>query len=370
MKLKLTEAKCRDLPIGEHQDETEPSLRFYVTETARTFGLYKWSPLTQKPVRRSLGKWPTVTVDEARKRAKTMASTLGRGESLTKIEVVPTLRALVDAYESKLRGEKAKRPKAPSTHADRYFKHWLGRPVSEITKAEVAELHTKLVKDAGPHAAARAVKTLRSLFSYADDMDLYSGPNVAKAVKYKDDTPRKRTLSADEQARLMKALRDPSFGEWVFPYFRLLMLTGVRRGNLSAAKWSDINLEAGMWLVPADDAKMGEMMEVVLVPEAVELFQKQAGKHATWVFPSNRRSASGHVSTGVWDIFQDALKLAAIEGVTPHDLRRTFGSDLIASKVPLPIVAKAMGHRDPATTARHYSVVSTQTVRDALMGNL
>ena len=65
MKLKLTEAKCRDLPIGEHQDEVEPSLRFYVTETARTFGLYKWSTLTQKPVRRSLGRWPTVTVDEA-----------------------------------------------------------------------------------------------------------------------------------------------------------------------------------------------------------------------------------------------------------------------------------------------------------------
>lgn len=370
MKLKLTEAKCRDLPIGEHQDEVEPSLRFYVTETARTFGLYKWSTLTQKPVRRSLGRWPTVTVDEARKQAKMMASALGRGEALTKVEVVPTLRALVDAYESKLRGEDAKRPKAPSTHARRYFNSWLGRPVSEITKAEVAELHTKLVKDAGPHAAARAVKTLRSLFSYASDMDLYTGPNVAKAVKYKDDTPRQRCLSADEQARLLAALKDPQFGDWVFPYFRLLMLTGVRKSNLSAAKWADINLEDGIWLIPADDAKMGQVMEVVLVPEAVELFQKMRDRHAVWVFPSNRRSASGHVSTGVWDIYREALKLAKIEGVTIHDLRRTFGSDLIASKVPLPIVAKAMGHRDPATTARHYSVVSTQTVRDALMGNL
>lgn len=368
-KVKLTEAKARTLPEGTYQDEEEAALRLYVTPTARTWGIYKWSPALGKPVTKSLGRWPTVKVDEARKQAKALALVLVQGGSIAKTDAAPTLQTLVDAYEAKLRGEKAKDPGAPSDHARRYFSDLLKRDVSTITKIELADLYTKLVKSNGPTCGGRAIKVLRSLFTYANDIDLYNGPNVAKSVKYKDSAPRKRTLSADEADRLFVALRDPRFGEWVFVYFRLLFLTGVRKSNLAAAKWSDINLKDGLWLVPDDDAKAGEMLEVVLVPEAVELFEKQQGKHDTWVFPTKRRAASGHVSsTGTWDIYQEALALAKIEGVTLHDLRRTFGSNLIAAKVPLPVVAKAMGHRDPATTARHYSVVSTQTVREALMG--
>ncbi|MFI5224207.1 MAG: hypothetical protein ACHQX3_08230, partial [Nitrospirales bacterium] len=162
IKAKLTEAKCRSLPVGEYQDEAETSLRFSVTPTSRVFGLYKWSKLLQKPVTKSLGKWPGTTVDDARAEAKTLSGRLSKGESIAPKAAEPeslTLKDLIDLYEKKLKAEEAKRPELVDTYCGWYLKDWYDRPIASITKLELAERHAKLVKENGPHAGSRAIKT-------------------------------------------------------------------------------------------------------------------------------------------------------------------------------------------------------------------
>lgn len=366
-KVKLTEAKCRSLPVGEYQDEAEPALRFSITPTSRVFSIYKWSKLLQKPVTKSLGKLETTSLDEARAEAKVLAGKLAKGESIAPKEKQPdsiTLKGLIDLYEQKLKAAKAKMPGLPEKYCSWYLKDWYDRPITSITKLELAERHAKLVQEGGPHAGSRAIKTLRSLLNYAIEMDLYFGANIAKSIKVAESPARKRYVTAEEEKRILAAMDDPARPEWVRPFFRLLMLTGVRKSNLAGARWKDIDLEAAMWTIPGELTKAGNVIEVPLLPEAVEILQKRVGKHKEWVFPSSR-SDSGHVNCP-WDAFQAVLKIAKVEGLTLHDLRRTFGYKLNKAGVSLPVIARALGHKDANTTARHYSPTDTDTVRDSV----
>ncbi|MBT2336465.1 tyrosine-type recombinase/integrase [Variovorax paradoxus] len=250
---------------------------------------------------------------------------------------------------------------------ERSFHDWLPRPISAISKSNLTIRHDKIMESRGKHAAARSVKALRAVFAYAAKLDLYNGANVAKAVAVVDSRPRKRVLSADETKKVLWALDSPQFNEWVRPYFRLLMLTGVRRSNLEAARWEDIDLDAGLWVIPASKSKSGEAMEVVLLPEAVEIMTIRKHLSKEWVFPSTR-SSSGHL-TEPHETWKQVLKVAEVPSdITIHDLRRTYGSLLVNAKVAMPIIAKALGHLNPATTARHYAHVNVDAVREAWAG--
>jgi integrase len=61
---------------------------------------------------------------------------------------------------------------------------------------------------------------------------------------------------------------------------------------------------------------------------------------------------------------QSVYKLAGVEGATLHDLRRTLGSMLTQAGAPLTSVQRALNHKNPATTARTYSISSDASVRE------
>src|SRR6202035_3829112 len=72
---------------------------------------------------------------------------------------------------------------------------------------------------------------------------------------------------------------------------RLILLTAVRRSELTLARWSELNLEGEgpIWSIPKERTKTGVAFMVPLTPPAVELFQKLkriAGRSAL-VFPAD-----------------------------------------------------------------------------------
>ncbi|MEJ8825632.1 tyrosine-type recombinase/integrase [Variovorax humicola] len=370
MKARITESYVKTQKqlgvTSEIQDETEPSLRLYITAQNVLWGLYKWCPATGRPVRKSLGKWPDVTVDAARKKAKALSSEIGNGGTLAPKPKAMTLGELAQAYGKHLKAKKMKTWAEPEKIIERSFHDWLPHPVQDITKAKLSIRHDKITESRGAHAAARAVKVLRAIIAYANKMDLYMGANIAKAIDVVDSRPRTRVLTPSETSKILWSLQSPQWMDWVQPFFRLLLLTGVRRSNLSAARWADMDLSSGIWVIPAGESKNGRELEVVLLPEAVEILQeqKESVDESEWVFPSTR-SDSGHLEQP-HETWKQVLKLADVpDDITIHDLRRTYGSILVNAKVSMPIIAKALGHSNPATTARHYAHVNVESVREA-----
>ncbi len=184
-----------------------------------------------------------------------------------------------------------------------------------------------------------------------------------------DSDTRERVLNDREREQVLAALETDEFKFTIWrPFFRLLLLTGVRWGNLAAANWKDIDLDAAIWTIPRSESKMKNIMRVRLRAEAVELFREQVGKDKTWVFPSPKKSRSGHITEPGYAWLR-VLEAAGIEEhATPHDLRRTFGSVLLRAGAPLEVVKETLGHRNIQTTEKHYAFMDDATVRRYLDG--
>ncbi|RYH67712.1 MAG: site-specific integrase [Alcaligenaceae bacterium] len=364
---KLTAANVLTLPPGEYQDAEKKYLYLYVSALHRSFGYYRWDPLKKQPIRKALGKLPDVSLDAARKAAETYREKLAIEGGRAKPATEPKIKALLDDYTIKLKTEKKKQWFWAEDIFNRVYSDWYERPLSTLTRVMIEDRQREISNERGAQAATRALKALRALFNYAEKREVYAGKNTAKLVDLVESEPRLRVLSAAEKARFLDALNTPEFTTtYVSDFFRLLLLTGVRWGNLCAADWSEFDLENNLWTIPAAKSKSGYAMEIGLRPEAVEIFQRRIGLNPQWVFPSPKKSSVGHLVEPSF-AFARVLEMAEIKAhTTVHDLRRSFGSELVNKNVSLSIVAKALGHRTIQTTQKHYGHVNNDAVMAAL----
>ena len=97
---------------------------------------------------------------------------------------------------------------------------------------------------------------------------------------------------------------------------------------------------------------------MLLSPEARAVIERQPRSNSPWVFPSPTDPARPRVDLGLW---KKVRKLAGIEDVRLHDLRHTFASQAAMQGIPLPVVARLLGHAQVQMTLR-YAHVSDRDV--------
>ena len=81
---------------------------------------------------------------------------------------------------------------------------------------------------------------------------------------------RKRASRRHARLREVQRRRFNPWPAYVRPLFRFLMLTGARKTNALTARFDEMDLESGLWGIPADKSRTGHIMEVILRPEAVK----------------------------------------------------------------------------------------------------
>jgi integrase len=143
--------------------------------------------------------------------------------------------------------------------------------------------------------------------------------------------PRDRVLSDGELGEIWRACTDDDYGRIV----KLLTLTGQRRGEVAAMRWSELgDLDGAAWRLPAERTKNGLPHEVPLAPTALAiikavprdperdlLFGRGPLGFAGWGKPKLELDASIHA----------ARKKAGAKSMQPwvlHDLRRAFATGL------------------------------------------
>ena len=203
-----------------------------------------------------------------------------------------------------------------------------------------------------PGGANKALGTLRSIMKFAvANGHIESDPT--RSVKRNRRPQLTRFLSRQEIARLYRTLdrmvaKRPSYQSQA-DMIRLLLLTGCRRSEIVRLRWCEVH-RVTLRLI---DSKTGPR-EVWLSTTAQELIERQTKLGSTWVFPSLRDPARPYSGNLVlWD---KARKEAGLEDVRLHDLRHTFASHAVMSSVPLPIVAKLLGHSRSSMTLRYAHV--------------
>jgi integrase len=189
----------------------------------------------------------------------------------------------------------------------------------------------------------------------------YEGKHPGRGVEVASGKARQVVWSpAQLQAFLDAAAAD---NEYWHSYFTIVAHTGMRRSNVAAMEWAEITIGQAQWVIPASKFKNKEAHTVHLVPAVLAALEQRKGSDTRWVFPGVAKA--GHL-VDPYPAFQRICAAAGITGVTIHDLRRTLGSRL-AARVPLPVVAKVLGHKTINTTMRSYAVIADSVARDALM---
>ena len=325
------------------------------------------------PKRVTVGRHGVLNADEARQRAALIVMRIKAGEDPVPLPLAarvrggPTVadlaaRYLADHVEVRLK---------PGTQAklrgmiDNHILPALGRlPVEAVGRRQVAELHRGLSDR--PVAANRAVKTLAHMYRLGEGWGLApAGQNPCRSIEKYPERGRERFLTDAEFARLGRVL-DEAVGIGTASFvaaavIRLLMLTGCRKNEVLALRWTDVDLDAGELRLP--DAKSGPRA-VQLPPPAVRLLEalpRRAGN--PWVFPG--RAPDGRYSAGALDYAWQAVREAAkLEDVRIHDLRHSFASRALALGETLPVIGKLLGHNDIETTAR-YAHLAQDSIHEA-----
>ena len=220
------------------------------------------------------------------------------------------------------------------------------KPLDRITQAHIGRWFDRFSRTA-PGNANHALDLLRGIMNFAIARS-HLETNPARAVERNPRQLLTRFLSREEIARLHRVLdsqtRDSRREQ--ADIVRLLLLTGCRRSEILRLRWSEVDRDR---LVFAD-SKTGPRI-VPLNTQARCILERRPPGISPFVFPSPTDPARPRSrNLAFW---YRARREAGIEDVRLHDLRHTHASHAVMNGVPVPVVARLLGHSDVRTTLRY-----------------
>ena len=353
-KFNFTKAAIEALPLPEkgwayYYDLKVQGFGIGIGSTGKkSFILYR--KIHGKPERITLGRYPDLTIEQARGKASEINADIASG--LNPSEVKRGRKAeltFADLFADYL--ERHSKPNKKTWAEDEsqyktYLAKSLGnKKLSAIDRSSIANIHSSITK-AGHATTANRVKALvSSVYGWAISAGKWQ-TNPATGIRLNKEKSRDRFLQGAELPRFFQALADEE-NDTMRDYFLLSLLTGARRANVLAMKWSDVNLDQAEWRIK--ETKNGTPQTVTLSPEALDLLRnrKLAGSD-TFVFPGTGKTGHLMEPKKGW---KRILERAGIEDLRIHDLRRTLGSWQAKTGASLAIIGKSLNHKNQNTTA-------------------
>jgi integrase len=233
------------------------------------------------------------------------------------------------------------------------------RKVAAVTYSDIDRLHRK-ISDRAPYRANRCTAVLSKMFSLSIKWRMRPD-NPCKGIERNQEAKRDRYLSGGELPALLSAL-DSHGDQQAANIFRLLLLTGARRGEVLGAKWNEIDLDSGVWTKAASTTKQKKLHRLPLSEPAIELLREihAEGRKGEYVFPGK----GGAPRVDIKKPWAAVIKAAGISGLRMHDLRHSHASLLVNEGLGLPTIGALLGHSNAATTHR-YSHLIDDTLRAA-----
>jgi len=372
------------------RDSEVPGLRVRVTNTGAKSFVFE-GKLNRQTIRRTIGDVKTWTIEQARAEARRLAVTLDSGQDPREIE--RHQQAQAQKRKAAARAQAVTMSEAWKIYIQERTQHWgalhlndhirlaraggtpslrgtkgrgvtgdgplyalLALPLCELT-APTIEAWAAKEGQSRPTTARLAWRLLRAFLSWCAEHSEFAAvvpsSNPAKTRKtrealgkagVKQDALMKEQLAAWFEA--VRAIGNPV----VSSYLQTILLTGARPGEIQAMRWEDINAK---WRgLTIRDKVEGERV-IPLTPYLHHLLMALPRRNA-YVFSSDRKT--GAAITEPNHAHDRACKVAGLDNLTLHGLRRSFKSLTEWLEVPAGIVAQIQGHKPSATAEKHYTV--------------
>ncbi len=342
----------------EHFDSVVTGLALRVTKTGATSWSYIYR-LDGRNRRTTLGKYPEVSLKEARNAAREASRLVAIGEdpALQRFEARHKAaegrrnsfaHVANEFVEKHCRKQNRTWQKTESNFSKYVLPHWGMRPLSSITPRDCIELIEDIAENNGPFIANYVRANIRTLFKWAVQREIVSSNPCADTPRpiNGNRTERDRVLSDGEVQSVWEAcdkLRYP-FGRIV----QMLLLTGQRKSEVGNMKWPDVDLDEKLWRLGRDQTKADRSHDVPLPSMAIALLTSLPHLNdSDYVFTADgTRPFNGYSKAKA-----RLDKVSGTNGWRLHDLRRTVGTNMAEHLgVPVFTVARVLNHAEGGVT--------------------
>lgn len=223
-------------------------------------------------------------------------------------------------------------------------------------------LRTLLTQRYAPATANKMLAALRGTLRAAVQLGLMSSDDYYKAANIPPvkghRLPAGRSVTRGELAALTDACADGTVaGVRDAAVIALLYTCGLRRAELVELTIGDYDPTAATLRVRGKGNKWRLVPVSAGAEQALQDWLDIRGNEPGPLFYSIRKGGhltkQGMTTQAVYNILKHRAEIANVQTLSPHDLRRSFVSDLLDAGADIAIVQQLAGHANMATTARY-----------------
>ncbi|CAQ84820.1 MULTISPECIES: tyrosine-type recombinase/integrase [Photorhabdus] len=307
----------------------------------------------------SLGVYPVVTLTEARAKRDEARKLVANGINPSEARKAEKTAAInqtehtfkniaLEWYNSrKDRWSVGYREDMMSAFENDVFPYIGDRPIAEIKPLELLEVLSIMEKRGTTEKLKKVRQRCGEVWKYAiitGRAEYNPAPDLASAF-----IPHKREhyahLSVGELPEFLRSIDKYMGSQIVRTALRILILTGVRPGELRKAEWSEIDLDKAIWEISAEKMKMRRAHIVPLSEQVINLLkqiQPISGSYQ-YVFPS-RTDYRKHLSDMALNTM---IRRMGYSGrATGHGFRHTMSTILHEQNYPSEWIETQLAHVD------------------------
>jgi len=380
-----------NLPLAEpgsrpvYHDDKVVGLSLRITEKGiKSFVVRK--RVNGQPKMNTLGRYPAMTIEQARDAARSVLNSFSVGVNPKDIEKDRNLKSItLDQVMTDylISRNKNLKPKTISDYRilfNGFLSEWANKELHTITRDMVEAKHTKIGKKS-IYRANGTMRLLRALFNYAIGAyeDSKGEPiiihNPVQRISHNKAWYREKTRSniihpndlknwfeavINLEHNTINSIRN-NISNTVTDYLIFILCTGLRQSEAAGLLWTDVDFNNMIFTVR--DTKNHTDHTLPLTKYLSELLQNRLIKSkGVFVF------SGGNPDKAIVNPYKQIKKVREDSGVhfTMHDLRRTFATIADSLDIQHHIIKRLMNHSNNDVTIKHYVQPSIERLREPM----
>lgn len=344
-------------------------LALRVKPNGSKFWIFNYTaPVTKKRKNMGLGSFPDVSLSKARERHKKYKALVVDNidpihqrqldEKQTQELHLQTFEAVALMWFDKKKAEiKAKTAQAALTLLENHaFPAFGNEPISQLKAFQVIELLRPIEAKGNLETVKRVSQRINEVMVHAVNCGLIEA-NPLTNIRQAFQTPKKASMpsiGAERLPELMSALNRASIKLTTRCLIEWQLHTMTRPNEAATAKWQDIDFNAGVWIIPAEQMKKGIEQRIPLTPQTLTLLDvmKPISQHREYLFPADR-DPRNHTNEQTANA---ALKRMGFKGeLVAHGMRSLASTTLNAQGFDSDVIEAALAHIDGNEVRRAYN---------------